>query len=448
MNRTTLCMDDELDEPPPKEKCVPLLDCEPSGRIVTSKTNPFSQSLSKQWNDWRWQMRQRIRTTGQLKELFVRFDSQEEVDRTSDRFPMAITPYYASLMKAADPSDPIFAMAVPQADELCNPPFLLEDPLAEDHDMPVRGLVHRYHDRALIIATTTCAMYCRHCTRKRVAGVRESVLSANQLHKMTSYLHQHPEIRDVIISGGDPFTLSTEALERVMHAVRSVPTVEIIRVGSRVPVTMPMRVTDDLVQMLKRYQPVWVNTHFNHPVELTDEATQACAKLIDSGIPMGNQSVLLRGVNDDPFIIKTLCRELVRRRIRPMYLFQCDLVKGVEHFRTPLSRGIEIMENLRGQLSGLAIPSFVVDAPHGGGKIPVLPTYVVSMGPHHTVLRNFEGQLVSYPEPYAASVTTLPVEGTRSPTVADMVSGRAAQITQTAARQRPRNKRCLQKRAS
>jgi lysine 2,3-aminomutase len=320
--------------------------------------------------------------------------------------------------------------------ELFDPPFLHDDPLEEEKDMPVPGLVHRYADRALLIATTTCSMYCRHCTRKRVAGMHESTISSRRLQQVVTYLTAHPEISDVIVSGGDPLTMATDALERVLAALRSVPSVQIIRIGTRTPVVLPQRITDELTSMLRKYHPVWINTHFNHPAELTPQAAEACGKLADAGIPLGNQSVLLKGINDDPRIIEELCRGLVRMRVRPYYLFQCDLVRGVEHFRTPLSRGLQIMEYLRGRLSGLAIPSFVVDAPHGGGKIPVLPTYVVSTSPTHTVLRNFEGMLVAYPEP---GIDIPPASINSGATVSDLLHGRASAIQPSqSARQRRR----------
>ena len=354
---------------------------------------------SGQWNDWRWQIRNRIRSVEQLREWMPSLTVSSGLLQAAEKFPLAITPYYASLIRQMDASDPVFQMCVPQMQELCDPQYLVDDPLEEDHDMPVPGLVHRYGDRALLIATTTCSTYCRHCTRKRVAGMQESSISARRLAQVTAYLTAHPEIEDVIVSGGDPLTMATEALDRVLTALRSVPSVSIIRIGTRVPVVMPQRITDELTAMLRRHQPVYVNTHFNHPNELTADAAAACGRLVDAGVPMGNQTVLLRGVNDDPRIIEQLCRGLVKIRVRPYYLYQCDLVRGVEHFRTKLTRGIEVMEYLRGRLSGLAIPQFVVDAPHGGGKIPLLPNYIVSMSPTHTVLRNFEGMLVNYPEP-------------------------------------------------
>jgi lysine 2,3-aminomutase len=321
------------------------------------------------------------------------------MDDAAATFPMAIPPYYASLIRRFDPADPIYRMCVPAPQELVDPPWLTDDPLGEDDDMPMPGLVHRYPDRALCLATTTCASYCRHCTRKRIAGHRESTLPADRLEGMRHYLAAHPEIRDVIVSGGDPFTMADSALERVLRTLRSVPSVEILRVGTRTPVVLPMRITGSLVAMLRRYHPLYVNTHFNHPAELTPEARDACERLADAGIPVGNQTVLLRGVNDDPAVLAELFRGLVRSRVRPYYLFQCDLVRGIEHFRTPLARGLEIMERLRGRLSGLAIPTYVVDAPDGGGKIPLLPSYIVSSSPTRTVLRNYQGRHITYPEP-------------------------------------------------
>lgn len=378
-----------------------------------------------QWSDWRWQMRNRIRSVGQLKDCFPTIHISPGLSQASEKFPLAVTPYYASLIRQLDSGDPIYQMCVPQVSELFDPPFLRDDPLEEDEDMPVPGLVHRYQDRALLIATTTCSAYCRHCTRKRVAGHRETAISTARLRQVTAYLTAHPEIKDVIVSGGDPFTMGTEALERVLMALRTVSSVEVIRFGTRTPVVMPMRITDELVSMLKKYHPIWVNTHFNHPSEITEDAIAACTRLADAGIPIGNQSVLLRGVNDDPRLMETLCRGLVKMRVRPYYMYQCDLVRGVEHFRTPISRGIEIMEYLRGRLSGLAIPQFVVDAPHGGGKIPILPTYIVSTSPTHTVLRNFEGVLVTYPEP--GLMNEAPA-GAASPGVWELSTGRASKI--------------------
>ena len=389
----------ELDHPPPLpvvSKSAAPEPASPSSLLSLDKKEPFLQA---QWADWRWQLRHRIRSVDELLECFPGLPNPEALVRASEQFPLAITPYYASLIQVAGSEDPIFQMAVPQIGELFDGPFLTEDPLSEEEDMPVPGLVHRYPDRALLIATSACAVYCRHCTRKRVTGHREGVMTRAELDRVAGYLRQHPEIKDVIISGGDPLTLATGVLEEILAVLRGIPSLEIIRIGTRVPVTLPMRITDELVEMLRRYHPVYVNTHFNHPVELTRESTEACLKLADAGIPLGNQSVLLKGVNDSAEVLERLFRALLRTRVRPYYLFQCDLVQGVEHFRTPISRGLEIMEYLRGRISGLAIPTFVVDAPLGGGKIPLLPNYILSMSPSHTVLRNFEGMIVSYPEP-------------------------------------------------
>jgi lysine 2,3-aminomutase len=380
---------------------------EPPGReglcFATSQTKPQTNqsppNTSSNWNDWRWQIKNRIRTVEQLAKFLPSLSDQQALKTVTVRYPLAITPYYASLIQQPDTSDPIFSMCVPQVAELYNPPCLSEDPLEEQQDMPVPGLVHRYPDRALLIVTTACASYCRHCTRKRVAGKKETSISPSRLEQVVDYLTAHPEICDCILSGGDPLTMSTGALEAVISRIRSIESVQIIRIGTRVPVVLPMRITDDLVNMLRKYHPIWLNMHFNHPSELTKEAASACAKLADAGIPLGNQTVLLRGVNDDPEIIEQLCRGLVRLRVRPYYLYQCDLVRGVDHFRTPLSKGIEIMEYLRGRVSGLAIPNFVVDMPHGGGKIPLLPNYIISMSPTHSVLRNYEGLIINYPEP-------------------------------------------------
>ncbi len=385
------------DEPPPA--ATSRRQRREKSKKSTEPDDWLTLTQSPAWRDWRWQMRNRIRTLGRLAEVFPGLKPTTGMSAAVGTFPMAIPPYYASLIRSVDTSDPVFQMCVPQVDELMNPAFLSDDPLGEDHDMPVPGLVHRYPDRALLVSTSVCASYCRHCTRKRVAGQVENVISPAHIRGAVDYLKAHPEIKDVVVSGGDPFTMATPVLERILRAVRSVSSVEIIRIGTRTPVVMPMRITDELVQMLRKYHPVFVNTHFNHPYELTADARAACLKLVDAGVPMGNQTVLLRGVNDSAEILSALFRELVKVRVKPYYLFQCDLVKGVEHFRTPLATGVEIMARLRGRLSGLAIPTFVVDAPHGGGKIPVLPNYIVARTEHETVLRNYEGVLTSYPEP-------------------------------------------------
>ncbi|MDD5134369.1 MAG: KamA family radical SAM protein [Phycisphaerae bacterium] len=428
---------EKADEPPPA-KCQNVSDSDEPG-LIGHKNNNI-------WNDWKWQIANRIRDLAGLYELFPNLKNNDFLPTVIKKYPMAITPYYASLIRKLDISDPIFAMSIPQVRELAETACLSEDPLEENEDMPVPGLVHRYPDRALIIATTTCSMYCRHCTRKRVAGTTESTISQQRLRQVHEYLLTHPDIHDVIISGGDPLTMNTEAIERVLIALRSIPSVQVIRIGTRTPVVLPQRITDELVSMLKKYHPIWINTHFNHPNELTAQAAAACTKLADAGIPLGNQSVLLKGINDNPQTFEQLCRGLIRMRVRPYYLFQCDLVKGVEHFRTPLSRGIEIMEYLRGRLSGIAIPTFVVDAPHGGGKIPVLPNYIVSMSPTHTVLRNFEGMMVNYPEPSCAErPMEIPAGETAVKSVWDLASGRSSVIVPENTKRHQRRKTIVRK---
>ena len=405
---------------------------EPPGACVAAEPETLQRPVfatRSEWLDWHWQLRNRIREPSELHRRFPTPHDPTEIRVTANAFPMAITPYYASLMRRLDASDPIWRMSVPDTAELLEAPTAFEDPLEEDADMPVPGLVHRYRDRALLLTTDACAVYCRHCTRKRVAGSCETVIAPKRLADAVSYLRAHPEIRDVILSGGDPLTLETAVLERIIAAVRRVESVDTIRIGTRAPVTLPMRITDELTRMLRRYHPIYVNTHFNHPSELGPLAIEALHRLADAGIPLGNQSVLLRGVNDDPATFEALCRGLYRNRVRPYYLFQCDLVRGVEHFRTPLSRGIEIVEHLRGRLSGLAIPTFVVDAPGGGGKIPLLPTYILSTSPTHTVLRNYEGLLFSYPEPgVGVDSSQGPARAGVAPTVADLAAGRAQAI--------------------
>ena len=352
----------------------------------------FENVSKKDWNNWKWQFKNRITSIDGIRGI----TGQEILSKASLKFPMAITPYYFSLIKEYNYSDPIFSMCVPNDLELNDSMF--SDPLCEEKTMPVKNLVHRYKDRALIILTTCCGMYCRYCTRKRSVGDEDVSLSNDNLNEMISYLKEHSEIKDVILSGGDPFTLCTSKLIKIVEKVKSVKSVEIIRIGTRTPVVLPQRITNELVSSLKKFHPIFINTHFNHPNEVTQESIEACEKLVNNGFVVGNQSVLLKGVNDNKFIYEELCRKLIKMRVRPYYLFQCDIVKGVEHFRTKVSRGIEIMNYLRGRLSGLAIPQFVIDSPGGFGKIPILPNYIISQSPETITLRNFEGKIVEYPE--------------------------------------------------
>ena len=364
------------------------------------ESSPWRDVTDGQWNDWRWQVKHSIRTPDALKKV-LRLTAAEEEGflATREVFQMAITPYYASLMDPADPTCPIRRQAVPNIAETRVTDAELRDPLTEDAHVVAPGLVHRYPDRALLLVNNMCAMYCRFCTRKRYTGAVNETLPKAEFQQVLEYLHAHPEVRDVLVSGGDPFMMADARLDELLAGLRSVPSVEVIRIGTRVPVVLPMRVTAELTQILRKYAPVWVNTHFNHPKELTPEARAACGRLIDVGIPMGNQTVLLKGVNSSVRTLKVLFQQLVAARVWPYYLYQCDLVEGTDHFRTPVSKGIEVMEQLRGHTSGFAIPTFVIDTPGGGGKIPLSPQYQISADAEGTTLRNFEFRTFHYPEP-------------------------------------------------
>ena len=360
----------------------------------------FPKVTDEQWNDWKWQVKNRIETLEDLKKYVSLTPEEEEgVKKTLQTLRMAITPYYVSLIDPNNPECPVRKQAVPTGKETYQSPADLLDPLHEDEDSPVPGLTHRYPDRVLLLITDMCSMYCRHCTRRRFAGQKDGESAIERIDRAIEYIAKTPQVRDVLLSGGDALMVSDERLEYIISRLRQIPHVEIVRIGSRTPVVCPQRITDDLVNMLKKYHPVWLNTHFNHPQEVTKEAAEACAKLANAGIPLGNQTVLLRGVNDCVNTMKKLMHELVKMRVRPYYIYQCDLSMGIEHFRTPVSKGIEIIEGLRGHTSGYAVPTFVVDAPGGGGKTPVMPQYVISQAPGKVVLRNFEGVITTYTEP-------------------------------------------------
>lgn len=352
------------------------------------------------WNDWRWQQRKRYRNIEQLKEFMqVTWEEQEAFEKSDALFHMGITPYYAALMDKDDPKCPIRLQSVPQLGELEILETDLEDPLGEEKDMPVSGITHRYPDRVLFYTTHNCPVYCRHCTRKRKVSDPTSMADKEQIEEAIAYIRQHTEVRDVVVSGGDPLSLSDERLDYILGSLRAIPHVEIFRVGTRNLVTLPQRITDDFVKMLRKHQPVFVNTHFNHPKECTAEALDACRKLADAGSVIGNQMVLLKGVNDDWRIVRELNHRLLLMRVRPYYMYQCDLAQGISHFRTTIQEGLDIMEHLRGHTSGLAIPAYVVDGPGGGGKIPLLPNYVVSHEGKKWVLRNFRNEKFTYDEP-------------------------------------------------
>ncbi|WP_461614277.1 lysine 2,3-aminomutase [Clostridium sp. Marseille-QA1073] len=368
--------------------------------MINRRYELFKDVSDADWNDWRWQVRNRIETVEELKKYIPLTKEEEEgVAQCVKTLRMAITPYYLSLIDPNDPNDPVRKQAIPTALELKKANADLEDPLHEDTDSPVPGLTHRYPDRVLLLITDMCSMYCRHCTRRRFAGQSDDSMPMERIDKAIEYIRNTPQVRDVLLSGGDALLVSDETLEYIIAKLREIPHVEIVRIGSRTPVVLPQRITPEFANMLKKYHPVWLNTHFNHPNEITEESTRACQLLADAGVPLGNQSVLLRGVNDCVHVMKDLVNQLVKIRVRPYYIYQCDLSLGLEHFRTPVSKGIEIIEGLRGHTSGYCVPTFVVDAPGGGGKTPVMPNYVISQSHDKVILRNFEGVITTYSEP-------------------------------------------------
>lgn len=361
---------------------------------------PWENVSWEQWEDWHWQLANRITDVEQLSQLIHLTEQEKEViTRSLHTLRMSITPYYASLMDPDDPRCPIRMRAVPTLSETKINPEDMLDPLHEDIDSPAPGLTHRYPDRVLLLVTDQCSMYCRHCTRRRIAGETDRPRSQKEIDQAIHYIRETPGVRDVLLSGGDPFTLSTSRLEYIVAKLSEIPHVEIIRYGTATPVVLPQRITDELVNMLKKYQPVWINVHYNHPKELTDRSRQALAKLADAGFVLGNQSVLLRGLNDCSYIFKELNQRLVENRVRPYRLYQCDLSQGIAHFRTPVSKGLEIMEHLSGHTSGFAVPEFIVDLPGGGGKTPVNPRYLLNWNGRVVIFRNYEGVIAKYVEP-------------------------------------------------
>jgi len=356
---------------------------------------------SAEWNDWHWQYSNRIMDAEHLSHVLDLSESKkEDISTCLEKFRMAVTPYYSSLIDPDDVNDPIRAQAVPSINEIRTFPWEMADPLGEENASPVRNIVHRYPDRVLFLVTHCCAMYCRHCTRRRLVGEEDVSISDEEIDEAVDYIKKTPEIRDVLVSGGDPLTLSDTRLDHILSRLREIEHVEIIRIGTRIPVTMPMRVTPALLDMLKKHQPIWINTHFNHPKELTSASIKACGSIVDAGIPLGNQSVLLRGVNDNTETMRSLMLELIRARVRPYYLYQCDMSEGLQHFRTDVRTGVKIIGELRGTISGFAIPLFVIDAPGGGGKIPVNPEYIISMDDEKVVMRNSLGQIYEYHQPW------------------------------------------------
>ena len=362
--------------------------------------NPWKDATPEEWDDWRWQLKHRVTRAEQLK-LILNL-SQEEIEAieaSKGRLATAITPYFAKLMDRQDSNCPIRRQAIPTLNEFHLSPADLLDPCAEDENSPVPHLVHRYPDRVLLLVTDKCAVYCRYCTRRRMVGESEKSITAEELDQALAYIQSTKKIRDVLISGGDPLLLEDEVLDGILAKIHKIPHVEVIRIGTRVPVTLPQRITPSLTGILKKYHPLWMSIHFTHPKEITKEVRRSCGMLSDAGIPLGSQTVLLRGINDRPVVMKRLMHELLKTRVRPYYIYQCDLAMGTEHFRTPIAVGINIIEKLRGHTTGYAVPSFVIDAPGGGGKIPVGPTYLISQDKGKMVLRNYQGRVFEYQEP-------------------------------------------------
>ncbi len=368
-----------------------------------TKGNTKKPVTLEEWKDHKWQLTNSIKTISQFESFTgITFTEKEckQIEKTIHKFPLNITPYYASLIEKGNyRNDPIFKQAFPSPAELKISRYDMTDPLHEDKDSPTKGITHRYPDRVLFLVSNRCSMYCRHCTRKRKVGDPDHIPSKEQILQGIQYIKEHNQIRDVLLSGGDPLMLPDNYLDWILTELRKIPHVEVIRIGSRIPVVLPYRITDRLASMLKKHHPIWLNTHFNHPRELTHSAQEALRKLADAGIPLGNQSVLLAGVNDCPRIMRKLNQKLVQNRVRPYYLFQCDLSEGLSHFRTPIGKGIEIIESLVGHTSGFAVPTYVIDAPGGGGKIPVMPNYIISWSTNKVVLRNYEGIITTYKEP-------------------------------------------------
>jgi len=367
--------------------------------IISKRAPVYADVPDEKWNDWRWQLSHRLNTVEEIEKVLSLTDSERKALQTSGLFRVDITPYFISLIDPNDPNDPVRKQIIPRSDEMQAFTAMMEDSLAEDRHSPVPGLVHRYPDRVLMLVTTQCASYCRYCTRSRIVGDPGQTFSRQEFEAQIEYLKRTPQVRDVLLSGGDPLVLAPKILEEILTRLREIPHIEIVRIGSRVPVFLPMRVTQELCEMLQKFHPLWINIHINHPNEISQELAEACDRMTRAGIPLGNQSVLLAGVNDCVHIQREMVQKMTRIRVRPYYLYQCDLVEGAGHFRTPVAKGIEIIEGLRGHTSGYAVPQFIVDAPGGGGKIPVMPNYQISASDHKIILRNYEGYVTTYEEP-------------------------------------------------
>ena len=399
------------EEPPSRHSICGDLEEKPPSKIATTRYRFFGDIPDSVWNDWKWQFRNRITRVEQLAQFIpLSTEEQAQLRLVTMRYPLAVTPYYLSLINPDDPDDPIRKQAIPSPMEMTMGSMGLEDPLDEKRDTVVPGLVHRYPDRVLLVLTDICPMLCRHCTRKREWRNGGWVRSPAEIEAMLDYISQHKAVRDIIISGGDPLTLSTRHLEYIISLIREIKHVEIIRIGTRFPVVLPQRIDNELCSMLAKYGPIWLNTHFNHVREITPEAAAACDRLLRSGVPVNNQSVLLRGINDSVEAQTKLCHGLLKIKVRPYYLFQCDEVQGTEHLRTSVEAGIKIIEGMRGHTSGLAIPTFVIDLPQGGGKIPLQPNYILAQTEGELVLRNYEERVFHYRNPTTLARPEPPAE--------------------------------------
>ena len=385
---------DNGEEPPSSSTLKLLKEFHSAGRGF------WSNIADSDWNDWRWQLKHRITSAEQLQRLMPTLTPEEYggAKLANHKLALAITPYFFNLIDPADENCPIRWQVIPRIEETQTASWEMTDPCGEDSHSPVPGLVHRYPDRVLVLVTDRCAAYCRYCTRSRLVSNASGYDFHPQFDQQIEYIRNHPEVRDVLLSGGDPLLFSDEKLEHLLSRLRAIPHVEFLRIGTRIPIFLPQRITPQLCAMLRKYHPLFISIHSNHPRELTTEVRDALGRLADAGIPLGNQSVLLRNVNDDAVVMKALVQKLLMCRVKPYYVYQCDLISGSAHLRTSVRKGLEIMEQLRGHTSGYAVPQFVIDAPGGGGKVPVNPEYVLSRNADRVVIRNYEGKIFEYPE--------------------------------------------------
>src|SRR6266704_2426749 len=382
------------EEPPSSSTLKSLKEFHSAGRGF------WSNIADSDWNDWRWQLKHRITSAEQLQRLMPTLTPEEYggAKLANHKLALAITPYFFNLIDPADENCPIRWQVIPRIEETQTAPWEMADPCGEDSHSPVPGLVHRYPDRVLVLVTDRCAAYCRYCTRSRLVSNASGYDFHPQFDQQIEYIRNNPEVRDVLLSGGDPLLFSDEKLEHLVSRLRAIPHVEFLRIGTRIPIFLPQRITPQLCAMLRKYHPLFISIHSNHPRELTTEVRDALGRLADAGIPLGNQSVLLRNVNDDAVVMKALVQKLLMCRVKPYYVYQCDLISGSAHLRSSVSKGLEIMENLRGHTTGYAVPQYVIDAPGGGGKVPINPDYIVSRNADRVLIRNYEGKIFEYPE--------------------------------------------------